>query len=128
MEISGRTLRVRRLMDNFRETLEIEFPALLTISMERYQPRYCALAGLEKSFQQGNISVYDLATLGITGTTASAQYSRTRVRKVFLRKAQKQNIILTGTPAVTVGEFMDKYENKISVAIGKSIEAKKPEA
>lgn len=126
MEITGRTLRVRRLVDNFRETLEMEFPALVTVSMEKYLPRYATLAGLENAFVEGNISVYDAPALGISDTATERQCSRTRVRTVYLRKAQKENVVLTGTTAAVVSEFLDKYENKISAAIGKTIEEKKP--
>lgn len=125
MEINGRTLRVRRLVDNFRETLEMEFPALVTVSMEKYLPRYTTLAGLENAFVEGNISIYDANALGISDTGVKRQSSRTRVRKVYLRKAQKENVVLTGTAAAVVSEFLDKYENTISTAIGKTIEEKK---
>jgi electron transfer flavoprotein beta subunit len=112
-------------MDNFRETLEMEFPALVTVSMEKYLPRYTALAGLENAFAEGNISIYDADALGISDTATERQCSRTRVRTVYLRKAQKENVVLTGTAAAVVNEFLDKYENKISAAIGKTIEGKK---
>lgn len=125
MEISGRTLRVRRLVDNFRETLEMDFPALVTVSMEKYLPRYTTLAGLETAFVKDNIVIYDAAALGISDKVNGRQCSRTRVRKVYLRKAQKENVILTGTAAAVVSEFLDKFENKISAAIGKTIERKK---
>jgi electron transfer flavoprotein beta subunit len=125
IEINGRIMRVRRLMDNFRETLEMEFPALVTVSMEKYLPRYTALAGLENAFAEGNISIYDADALGISDTATERQCSHTRVRTVYLRKAQKENVVLTGTAAAVVNEFLDKYENKISAAIGKTIEGKK---
>ena len=126
IEISGRLLRVRRLMDNFRETLEMEFPALVTVSMEKYLPRYTTLAGLENAFAEGNIEIVDAEALGIGDTANGRQSSRTRVRKVYLRKAQKENVVITGAAAAVVNEFLDKYENKISAAIGKTIEEKKP--
>ena len=126
LEITGRMLRVRRLMDNFRETLEMEFPALVTVSMEKYLPRYTTLAGLENAFGEDNIAIYDADALGISDKATGRQCSRTRVRKVYLRKAQKENIVLTGTAAAIVSEFLDKYENKISAAIGKTIEEKHP--
>jgi electron transfer flavoprotein beta subunit len=126
LEITGRMLRVRRLMDNFRETLEMEFPALVTVSMEKYLPRYTTLAGLENAFGEDNIAIYDADALGISDKATGRQCSRTRVRKVYLRKAQKENIVLTGTAASIVSEFLDKYENKISAAIGKTIEEKQP--
>ena len=124
LEISGRTLRVCRVVDNFRETLEMEFPALVTISVEKYQPRYSSLSGLENAFKLGHIALYDAGALGLADLASLGQSSRTRVRRVFLRNAQKQNVILTGAPATSVGEFLNKYENKISAAIGKSIESK----
>jgi hypothetical protein len=51
--------------------------------------------------------------------------SRTKVRKVFLKKAQKENVLIQGTASLVVTEFLDKYQRKISTAIGKSIEEKK---
>ena len=124
LEIKNRTLRVRRLVDNFRETLEMEFPALVTISMEKYLPRYTSLAGLENAFAEGNISVHDAEALGISDKTIE-RFSRTRVRRVYLRNNQKENDVLTGTAASIVREFFNKYENRISAVIGKTIEEEK---
>jgi len=125
LEISGRTLRVRRLMDNFRETLEMEFPALVTVSMENYKPRYTGLAGLEKAFDKNEIIVLDAKALGLSASTIASKGSRTKVRRVFLRKAQKGNVIFQGAASTVVAEFLDKYQRKIGTTIGKSIEEKK---
>jgi electron transfer flavoprotein beta subunit len=125
LEIYGRTLRVRRLVDNFRETLEMEFPALVTVSMENYRPRYTELMGLENAFCGNGVIVLGAAALGINGSLLKNKGSRTKVRKVFLRKAQKENLILQGTAVSVVTEFLNKYQRKISTAIGKSIEEKK---
>jgi electron transfer flavoprotein beta subunit len=125
LEINGRTLRVRRLVDNFRETLEMEFPALVTVSMENYEPRYTKLVGLENSFNENGVIILDAGALGINASVMENQGSRTRVRKVFLRKAQKENVLLQGTAASVVTEFLNKYQRKISTAIGKSIEDNK---
>lgn len=122
LEINGRTLRVRRLVDNFRETLEMEFPALVTVSMENYEPRYTTLVGLENSFDENSVIILDAGALGINAAVMENQGSRTKVRKVFLRKAQKENVLLQGTAATVVTEFLNKYQRKISTAIGKSIE------
>ncbi|MGD0022776.1 MAG: electron transfer flavoprotein subunit beta/FixA family protein [Smithellaceae bacterium] len=122
LEINGRTLRVRRLVDNFRETLEMEFPALVTVSMENYEPRYTTLVGLENSFDENSVIILDAGDLGINAAVMENQGSRTKVRKVFLRKAQKENVLLQGTAATVVTEFLNKYQRKISTAIGKSIE------
>ena len=125
LEVTGRTLRVRRLVDNFRETLEMEFPALVTISMERYEPRYTSFSGLSKAFAETNISILNAHCLGITKANLDSHGSRTKVLKVFIRKTQKENVVITGAAANAVGEFLDRYERKISAVIGKSIEAKK---
>ncbi|MFA7175787.1 MAG: electron transfer flavoprotein subunit beta/FixA family protein [Smithellaceae bacterium] len=96
LEISGRTLRVRRLVDNFRETLEMECPALITVSMERYDPRYASFAGLNEAFAKTDLAVVDAKGLGITAVQLEACGSRTRVRRVFVRSAQKRNVVITG--------------------------------
>lgn len=125
LDISGRTLRVRRLVDNFRETLEMEFPALVTVSMEQYGPRYASFAGLTRAFIESDISVLNAKALGIDAADLDAHGSRTKVRKVFIRKTQKENVRITGAAANAVGEFLDRYQETIGAVIGKSIEAKK---
>ena len=125
LDITGRTLRVRRLVDNFRETLEMEFPALITVSMERYQPRYASFAGLNEAFTEADITVLNAEALGITAANLEACGSRTKVRRVFIRKTQKENVMITGAAANAAGEFLDRYQHTISAVIGKSIEAKK---
>lgn len=122
LKVNGRTLRVRRLVDNFRETLEMEFPALVTVSMENYVPRYLQLGGLENAFAVGEIIYLNAKALGMTAVSIQKDGSRTKVRKVYLRKAQKENIRLKGTAVHVVSEFLSKYESKISWAIGKAIE------
>lgn len=125
LEISGKTLRVRRLVDNFRETLEMEFPALVTVSMENYKPRYCGLSGLEKAFNENDVIRLDANALGLHASSIKTKGSRTKVRKVFLRKAQKGNVLLQGAASNVVVDFLDKYQRKIGTVIGKSIEEKK---
>ena len=122
--IHGRTLRVRRLVDNFRETLEMEFPALVTVSMENYRPRYTGLSGLKEAFDANEIGVLDAEALGLNASSIDKKGSRTKVRNVFLRKAQKGNVLLQGTASAVVTEFLDKYQRKIGTVIGKSIEEK----
>ena len=125
IEISSTILRVRRLVDHFRETLEMELPALVTVSMEKYQPRYASFSGLDKAFTRAGISVLNAEKLGISSADLVAHGSRTRVRKVFIRKAQKENVTITGSASRAASEFLDRYERKIGAAIGKSIQAKK---
>jgi electron transfer flavoprotein beta subunit len=124
IEVNGRTLRVRRIVDNFRETMEMECPALVTVSMENYLPRYVGLGGLQSAFDENQIKVMDTATLGIVAADVQKEGSRTKVRRVFLRKTQKENEFFTGVAVNVVHEFLNKYERKISTVIGKSIEGK----
>ena len=122
LEVNSRTVRVQRLVDNFRETLEMEFPALVTVSMENYVPRYVQLSGLENAFKVGEIIYLNAAALNISVASIQKDGSRTKVRKVYLRKAQKENVQLKGSAVHVVSEFLSKYESKISWAIGKAIE------
>ena len=124
LEISGRTVRVRRIVDNFRETLEMEFPALVTVSMENYRPRFTELVGWKMRLA-GTELLFWCGGFGHKRIIIKKKGSRTKVRKVFLRKAQKENVILQGAASLVVTEFLDKYQRNISTAIGKSIEGKK---
>jgi len=124
IEVNGKTLRVRRIVDNFRETLEMECPALVTISMENYLPRYVGLGGLQRAFGEHQIDILDAAALGVGVGDVKQEGSRTKVRQVFLRKTDKENVFLTGVAVNVVSEFLNKYERKISTVIGKSIEGK----
>jgi electron transfer flavoprotein beta subunit len=125
IDISGRTMRVRRLVDNFRETLEMDFPALVTVSMERYKPRYVSFAGLSRSFDDADIRELNAQDLGVMPADLDACGSRTRVRRVFIRKTAKENVRITGAAAVAAAEFLDRYQRSISAVIGRAIEAKK---
>ncbi len=124
IEMNGRILRVRRIVDNFRETMEMECPALVTVSIENYLPRYVGLGGLQSAFGENQIQVIDATALGIAAADVKKQGSRTKVRRVFLRKTQKENEYFTGVAVNVVNEFLNKYERKISTVIGKSIEGK----
>jgi electron transfer flavoprotein beta subunit len=124
IEVNSRTLRVRRIVDNFRETLEMKCPALVTVSMENYLPRYVGLGGLQSAFGENQIKVLDAAALGIAAADVQKEGSRTKVRRVVLRKTHKENEYFTGVAVNVVNEFLNKYERKISTVIGKSIEGK----
>jgi electron transfer flavoprotein beta subunit len=127
MEIYGRTLRVQRFADNFRETLEMELPALITVGMTNYWPRYTGLGGLEQACGEDKITVYDAPALGINPLTMEASGSCTKVRRVFLRKMQKENVFLQGAAAIITNELLQKYEDKISSVIGKDIKREETE-
>jgi len=105
--------------------LEMEFPALVTVSMENYRPRYTELSGLKEAFDGKDIGILDAEALGLKASSMEKTGSRTKVRNVFLRKAQKGNVLLQGTASAVVAEFLDKYQRKIGTVIGKSIEEKK---
>jgi electron transfer flavoprotein beta subunit len=119
------TLRVRRLVDKFWETLEMDFPALVTISMEQYKPRFASLGGLNRAFTEQSIVTLTARDLGVTDADLAEHGSRTRVRRVFVRRAQKENVVITGTASAAVAEFLDRFESRLSAVVGKSIEAKR---
>ena len=71
------------------------------------------------------MTVVDAADLGLSPSLLREKGSRTKVRRVFIRKAQKENVKITGAAAGAVSEFLDRYQRKIGAVIGKSIELKK---
>ena len=51
--VSGRTVRMQRLADNFLETLEMDLPGLVTVTTGGYAPRHVPLGGLQAAFCRG---------------------------------------------------------------------------
>ncbi len=48
--LSGHTVRMQRLADNFLETLEMDLPGLVTVTTGGYAPRHVPLGGLQAAF------------------------------------------------------------------------------
>jgi electron transfer flavoprotein beta subunit len=123
--VSGRTVRVQRLADNFLETLEMDLPALVTVTTGVYAPRHVPMGGLQAAFCRAEIETLDAEALGLDQEMIGVKASATKILSVTSPMAGKKNIVLTGTPKRIVEQLFERFDDKIGGAIGKDLKADK---
>jgi electron transfer flavoprotein beta subunit len=123
--VTGRTVRVQRLADNFLETLEMDLPGLVTVTTCVYIPRYVPLGGLQAAFGTADIITLDAGSLGLDPERIGAKGSATKIINVTSPTAGKKNIVLTGTPKRIVEQLFERFDDKIGGAIGKDLKLDK---
>jgi electron transfer flavoprotein beta subunit len=123
--LSGHTVRVQRLADNFLETLEMDLPALVTVTTGVYAPRHVPMGGLQAAFCQAEIETLDGEALGLGPEMIGVKASATKILSVTSPTAGKKNIVLTGTPKRIVEQLFERFDDKIGGAIGKDLKVDK---
>ena len=121
LEINNRTVHIRRLSDDFIETLEMYLPGLVTVTTQANTPRYPNLGGLESAFDKPDINILGAHDLGLDPEKIGVKGSPTKILNVYSPTAEKNNIILKGTAKKIVDEIFEKYGDRISGAIGKDL-------
>jgi electron transfer flavoprotein beta subunit len=125
IEVAGRTATMRRIADNFLETLEMDLPGLITLTTGVHAPRYVPLGGLQAAFTAADITTYDAAALALDPERIGAKGSATKILNVYTPTARKDNIVLTGTPKGIVTQLFERFEDKIGGAIRKDLRSDK---
>jgi electron transfer flavoprotein beta subunit len=125
LEISGRTVRMRRLADNFLETLEMDLPGLVTLTTGVYAPRHVPLGGLQAAFAGADIVSLDAAAIGLDPEQIGAKGSATKILNVYSPTAGKKNVVLTGAPKQIVEQLFARFDDKIGGAIGQDLKTDK---
>lgn len=125
VEVSGGTVRMRRISDHFLETLEMDLPGIVTVTTGHYAPRYVPLGGLQAAFAAAQIVSFDAAAVGLDPERIGATGSATKIRNVFSPTAGKKNIVLTGAPKRIVEQLFERFDDKIGGAIGKDLKTEK---
>jgi electron transfer flavoprotein beta subunit len=121
LQIHARKVRMRRLSDDFIETLEMQLPGLVTIAVQAAAPRYARLAGLETAFNHPNIKTLGARDLGLDPEKIGVKGSPTKIINVYSPAAEKKNVLLKGTAKKIVDEIFERYGDRISGAIGKDL-------
>ena len=123
--VSGRTVRMQRIADNFLETLEMPLPGLITVTTGSYTPRHVPLGGLQAAFSAARIETFDAEALGLDAGKIGATGSATRILNVYSSTAKKDNIVLTGTPKGIVEKLFERFDDKIGGAISQDLKSSK---
>ncbi len=124
--IKKQILKVERHVDGYNETLQTDLPALLTIDLTAFEPRYLPLAGIEIAFQgQKNgdpkIECLSAQEIGLDNNFHAIKDSPTQIVDVFSPVSEKQNKVLKGPIKQVVDQLFEAYGNIISGAMGKDL-------
>lgn len=125
IDVSGRTVRMQRLSDNFLETLEMDLPGLMTVTNGAFIPRHVPMGGLQAAFDIADIVTLDAASIGLDPEKIGVKGSATKILSVTSPLAGKKNVILTGTPKRIVEQLFERFDDKIGGAIGRDLKADK---
>lgn len=123
--LSGNTLRIKRVSDNFLEVLEMELPGLVTVTLQEFQPRYVPLQGLQDAFTTNSILRINARKLGVDPDKLGTRASPTKILNVYSPKARKDNVVLKGSAKKIAEELFDRFEDKIGGIIGKDLKVEK---
>ena len=113
---------ISRKSDGFVETLEMDFPGLLTISTAFYLPRYAPLKGLHNAFQSQHIDIITIEDIGLPKDFSGAKETPTKIVNVYSPDTKKNNVILKGSPNYVVDQLLEQFGDKISSVILKSLD------
>ena len=120
-ELKGKTLTIKRGVDGFLETLQLDLPGLISISTEHYSPRYPSFGGLQDAFDDVDIKVMNVSDIGIEPEETGHKGSPTKILDVYSPTTNKNNIVLSGSPRKIVEELFSRFDDKIGSAIGKDL-------
>lgn len=105
-EISDKTVRVHRLMDDGYDVVEVTTPALLTVVKEINVPRLPSLRG-KMAAKKAVIERFDFAYIGADEDKVGLKGSPTQVRKIFAPQSNVVKKTLEGTLEEQVGALIE---------------------
>jgi electron transfer flavoprotein beta subunit len=121
LEVSEKIIEVKRHVDDFSETLEMDLPGLVTIDLSAYTPRFTSLEGVETAFENPRIKRLNIGSLGFDESFNALKDSPTRIIDVYSPTTQKENRTLKGAVKKVVDQLFDEYGKVISSAMGKDL-------
>ena len=106
-EISGESMRVRRMIEDGHEVIETPLPAVISVVKEINVPRLPSLRGLSKA-KSASIPVWTAEEVGVDKEMIGLSGSATKVVKIFFPQRTCQGEI-----------FQGELENQVDCLIGK---------
>ena len=126
IDIKNKTLTVERYVDSFCETLQTNLPALLTIDLCAYEPRYLSLGGIETAFEHPGIELLNAQMLGFKSDFNALTDSPTQIVDVYTPVSSKENRVLKGPVKQIVDQLFEDYGKTISSAMEKDLKSAVP--
>ncbi|MBT8350868.1 MAG: electron transfer flavoprotein subunit beta/FixA family protein [Deltaproteobacteria bacterium] len=121
IDIKQNSVQAQRHVDDFFEILQMDLPGLITIDRSSYKPRYLALEGVEKAFENPNMKIIDAGQLGLDKSFSALKDSPTKIVDVYSPTTRIENRVLKGAVKKVVDQLFDEYGKVISSAMGKDL-------
>ena len=112
--LSDDQIKVSRLGDQGTEILEVQLPAVLTVSDSINEPRLPALRGIMMA-KKKPIDVMDLAGLGVSAEAIDLATPKTEVLEVYMPETRKAGQKFEGDPAEITAQVVNLLANEAKV-------------
>jgi len=106
-DITEKTIKVQRLMDEGYDVVESSLPVLLTVVKELNEPRLPSLKG-KMAAKKAEIKKWGLADIGAEEVDIGLKGSPTRVKNIFTPEARKDRKMLDGVPEDQVTALIEE--------------------
>ena len=124
IQLKDQFVVVKRHVDDFMETLEMDLPGLVTIDQGAFVPRYAGLAGVADAFASPRVTLVTASDLELDEKFNALGNSPTKILDVFSPTTQKEGRVLKGAAKTVVGQLFTDYGKIISSAMGKDLKRK----
>ncbi|MFH1350166.1 MAG: electron transfer flavoprotein subunit beta/FixA family protein [Pseudomonadota bacterium] len=106
----GEFLTVKRIYDDFLQTIRVSMPALLTVSQELGAPHYIPFGDLELAFTDHAVIRWGIEDLDLRPEEVGFKGSATQVWEIRKPPPKRQGEILSGSPQTLVEQLVRKLE------------------
>ncbi len=106
-EIKDGNMRVRRMVEEGHEVIELPLPAIITVAKDINVPRLPSLRGSARA-RSAAIPIWTAGELGADPNRVGLTGSATKVIRIFYPQRVSQAEILQGDPAEQVANLIDK--------------------
>jgi electron transfer flavoprotein beta subunit len=120
-ELMDGKLQVKRVWDDFLETVEMPLPGLLTIATSAHTPRNLALGGVERAFADCEVKMLSAKDIGADPEMTGRKGSAGQINRVYSPTADKQGELLTGAVKKCVNELFARHSDRLGGLIGKDL-------
>ena len=112
VQIDGKTVTVKRALEDGYELIEVQLPCLLTAIKELNEPRYMNVPGIFQAYKK-DITVWTAADIGVTEDLVGLDASPTNVFRSFTPEPKGKGKMIEGdTPAELVTGLLSELKAK----------------
>lgn len=109
LTVTDGVARVRRELDHVTEVLEVDLPALVSVTDQANDARYPSFAGIMAA-RKAQVTVWSLAELGVDPSTVGDVGARTLVLTAEPRPVREDRVLITdtGQAGAALAAFLDE--------------------